>query len=206
MDKPDSGDLISTPRTGNSAEDTQAEPATEVMIDAYLTASDDYWRDLDAIPPSKRDPSKWRNGTPREATRAGLNAVFALSAPRPAHSQCAEEGTAPDEASGSDNQPESIKSVIRKNLITEFDFDAALNAPGCERLKEWASIGPVQRAALEQFVDTLRPMTTGSTPELPGHPEPHTMTWTALERERITEYGRECYAAGVRAIHQGQQP
>lgn len=28
----------------------------------------------------------------------------------------------------------------------------ALDAPGCERLKEWADIGPVQRAAVESFL------------------------------------------------------
>jgi hypothetical protein len=29
----------------------------------------------------------------------------------------------------------------------------ALEAPGCERLREWASIGPVQRAAVEGFLE-----------------------------------------------------
>ncbi len=28
----------------------------------------------------------------------------------------------------------------------------ALEAPGCARLREWASIGPVQRAAVESFL------------------------------------------------------
>jgi hypothetical protein len=28
----------------------------------------------------------------------------------------------------------------------------ALEAPGCERLREWVSIGPVQRAAVESFL------------------------------------------------------
>ena len=28
----------------------------------------------------------------------------------------------------------------------------ALETPGCERLREWASIGPVQRAAVESFL------------------------------------------------------
>ena len=31
----------------------------------------------------------------------------------------------------------------------------ALSAPGCERLAEWAAIGPVQRAAVEQFAQSL---------------------------------------------------
>ena len=32
---------------------------------------------------------------------------------------------------------------------------AALDTPGAERLKEWAGIGPVQRAAVEVFADRL---------------------------------------------------
>ena len=31
----------------------------------------------------------------------------------------------------------------------------ALEAPGCERLREWAAIGPVQRAAVESFAAAL---------------------------------------------------
>jgi hypothetical protein len=32
----------------------------------------------------------------------------------------------------------------------------ALESPGCERLKEWSAIGPVQRAAVEQFAAIVR--------------------------------------------------
>lgn len=35
------------------------------------------------------------------------------------------------------------------------DIATALAQPGCERLREWASIGPVQMAALEEFVAAL---------------------------------------------------
>lgn len=35
------------------------------------------------------------------------------------------------------------------------DLDVALQAPGCERLREWVEIGPAQRAALETFADAL---------------------------------------------------
>lgn len=31
----------------------------------------------------------------------------------------------------------------------------ALMAPACERLRDWASIGPVQRAALEEYTLAL---------------------------------------------------
>ena len=39
------------------------------------------------------------------------------------------------------------------------DLRAALQAPGCERLREWVEIGPVQRAALETFVAALAQQT-----------------------------------------------
>ena len=32
----------------------------------------------------------------------------------------------------------------------------ALNSPGCERLREWAAIGPVQRAAVESLCAIVR--------------------------------------------------
>jgi hypothetical protein len=35
------------------------------------------------------------------------------------------------------------------------DIATALAQPGCERLRDWASIGPVQMAALEEFVALL---------------------------------------------------
>lgn len=35
------------------------------------------------------------------------------------------------------------------------DIATALALPGCERLKEWAEIGPVQRAAVEEFAYAL---------------------------------------------------
>lgn len=56
-----------------------AEPTKE-MITAYLTANDAYWREVDALP---RHPAKWRNGTPSEATRAGLRAALAVSHAQP---------------------------------------------------------------------------------------------------------------------------
>lgn len=37
------------------------------------------------------------------------------------------------------------------NAITQM----ALNAPGCERLKEWVAIGPVQRAAFEEAAELI---------------------------------------------------
>lgn len=37
----------------------------------------------------------------------------------------------------------------------DSDIATALAHPGCERLRDWASIGPVQLAALELFVDEL---------------------------------------------------
>ena len=47
----------------------------------------------------------------------------------------------------------SAKSI---DALTER-VQLALSAPGCERLAEWAAIGPVQRAAVEQFASGLLP-------------------------------------------------
>jgi hypothetical protein len=43
--------------------------------------------------------------------------------------------------------------------MTREQFERALSAPGCERLKELAAIGPVHRAALEEFADRIRAAT-----------------------------------------------
>lgn len=51
---------------------------TDAMVEAYLTANDDYWTRTDQMP--DKNPSRWRQGTPKEATRESLNAIFALLA------------------------------------------------------------------------------------------------------------------------------
>jgi len=50
---------------------------SESMVTAYLEANDQYWRETDALP--QRNPSKWRNGTAREATRVSLIAALVAS-------------------------------------------------------------------------------------------------------------------------------
>ncbi len=41
-------------------------------------------------------------------------------------------------------------------------LELALDAPGCERIKDFCAVGPAQRAAVESFVDALfTPSTTG---------------------------------------------
>lgn len=46
---------------------------TEEMVEAYLTANNAYWKEVDALPES---PLKWRDGTPSEATRISLRAAL----------------------------------------------------------------------------------------------------------------------------------
>jgi hypothetical protein len=60
---------------------------TEEMVSAYLQANDSYWRETDELP---TPPDKWRTGTPRGATFAGLRAALALATPAPAAQQPAE--------------------------------------------------------------------------------------------------------------------
>jgi hypothetical protein len=47
---------------------------TEEMVTAYLTANDAYWKRADELP--ARNPARWRQGTPSEATRVGLRAAL----------------------------------------------------------------------------------------------------------------------------------
>ena len=51
---------------------------TDTMVDAYLLANKTYWEETDELPGR---PDKWRNGTPKEATRMSLEAALAASAP-----------------------------------------------------------------------------------------------------------------------------
>lgn len=63
---------------------TEVVQVTDAMVTKYLNANDAYWSAVDALPEPERDPSKWRQGTPREATRVSLSAVLstcALAAP-----------------------------------------------------------------------------------------------------------------------------
>lgn len=66
------------------AQDAQAEPVvTEEMIAAYLEANDRYWKETDDL---DRPISKWRNGTPSEATRVSLQAALRAARTQPATS------------------------------------------------------------------------------------------------------------------------
>ncbi len=52
---------------------------TDAMIDAYLKANEEYWRETDAMPPV---PHKWRTGNVKEATRVSLRAALTARAPK----------------------------------------------------------------------------------------------------------------------------
>ena len=57
----------------------QGERVTDEMVAAYLDANTEYWRQQDEMP--AKTPSKWRNGTPQEATRVSLEAALRLAQP-----------------------------------------------------------------------------------------------------------------------------
>ena len=48
-----------------------------------------------------------------------------------------------------------LDAALAQQAEPHRDLRAALQAPGCERLREWVEIGPVQRAALETFAAAL---------------------------------------------------
>ena len=47
---------------------------TEAMVDAYLAANTAYWLRTDELP--KTDPSRWRQGTPSDATAESYRAMI----------------------------------------------------------------------------------------------------------------------------------
>jgi hypothetical protein len=53
---------------------------SDEMVAAYLKANTEYWKEADEMPQSKRNPARWRNGTPSDATRISL--IAALEAAR----------------------------------------------------------------------------------------------------------------------------
>ena len=70
----------------------QSEPVVTIqMVDAYLKANDAYWRETDALPVSQQNPSRWRQGTPSEATRVSLEAALALYTAPPDHTELLRE-------------------------------------------------------------------------------------------------------------------
>lgn len=55
-----------------------APTVTPEMVTAYLTANDAYWQRTDTMPST--NPTRWRNGNPRDATAESLRAALAASA------------------------------------------------------------------------------------------------------------------------------
>ncbi|SHN40403.1 hypothetical protein [Rhizobacter sp. OV335] len=98
-----------------------AEPSvTDAMISAYLQANSAYWRSADELPLNLRDPSKWRSGTPREATLVGLRAALTLATPAPA---------APAEPESFDDAFEDVYNqccMAIKPLVDFYDYPGSV--------------------------------------------------------------------------------
>lgn len=69
--------LSEPPLTGVGEPPGQARVTNE-MVSAYLKANDAYWKVVDELPLKSRNPSDWRSGTPREATRVSLAAALTV--------------------------------------------------------------------------------------------------------------------------------
>ena len=67
---------MSTDKTSREAQQVAVPQVTDAMVTAYLKANSDYWKSTDAMPP--KDPSRWRQGTPSDATREALRAALAM--------------------------------------------------------------------------------------------------------------------------------
>jgi len=87
-----SRELIAADRALNADAGVMPNAVTEEMVIAYLTANDKYWRETDALP--SKNPSRWRQGTPSEATRVSLEATL-VAAPTPPAEQRGEQEPEP---------------------------------------------------------------------------------------------------------------
>lgn len=67
-------DISAITATQQAAPSQGAPIVTDAMVAAYLRANDKYWREADRLPDPR--PFKWRNGTPKEATRVSLIAAL----------------------------------------------------------------------------------------------------------------------------------
>lgn len=70
-----------------------------------------------------------------------------------------------------------------------MNIEELLNAPGCERIKDFYAVGPVQRAAVESLIDAVQAQQT-TEPELPEpfaytyqnrYTDQHYLTWSKSE-------------------------
>jgi hypothetical protein len=112
-----------------------AEPSepvvTDAMIAAYLVANDAYWTSTDKIP---TPPDRWRTGTPKEATRAGLEAALRFTRP---------PMPAPLTLDDYDGYPESQMCGINTEAITALT-DALAGPSEADQLLINLGLNPVQ--------------------------------------------------------------
>jgi hypothetical protein len=94
----------------------------------------------------------WRQAIDDALLNAGLDCLAPDADPRESIKRLIEwsETLALDPAIS-----ERAQMLAAPQALTDERIKLALQAPGCERLREWASIGPVQRAAVELFADRI---------------------------------------------------
>jgi len=114
------------------------EPTNE-MITAYLKANTAYWERTDALP---QNPTKWRNGTPQEATAVSYRAMIeAATSP-----QAAPVGHTPNTS--------NINNLEAKtpNLVTPQAAPAQTEEQEREAFEAaYRSLYPMARMVMEKF-------------------------------------------------------
>lgn len=92
-------------------------------FEAYLKANDAYWKAVDELPLSVRDPGVWRAGTPRDATRVSLEAALAIAPAEQAKPSAGGEALAEQFIQAAiANSPQPLKD-LGKHLAAWLDED-----------------------------------------------------------------------------------
>lgn len=79
------------------------------------------------------------------------------------HRAALAQSTHPADASKSVARIDMAQPDYVPDAITDLVFNA-LTAPECHRLREWAAIGPVQRAEVESFAELVQPSAPSAEP------------------------------------------
>jgi hypothetical protein len=105
--------------------------------------------------------------------------------------------------------------LMAARSVREFGLGGGAPAqeqPRCaldDLVAEWESDPEKAKALAEgrQWVSNTfygaeqpRDVQQGKLPPLPGHPEPHTYTWTDLEKRAIAAYGEACARAALATL------
>lgn len=198
---------------------------TDAMVDAYLKANDAYWKRTDELPKSS---VKWRNGTPREATRESL--IAALSNPAPVAAPAPASGWKPMPTQHTPAMVDAFENAMDHShgvtYIKNFAkaYSALLNAaPASEAVAEVVSKFGDPEAFGEREIKVLSDLqklpygtklyatpTPGDSADAPvqqaGDVREAGRAWAYAQGHEYPGESADAYLEGHRAALKGEQP